>query len=228
MDLRNLVLRGFSTSSLCQGGDEKTQCPKWLGAKAQGVLLSKMRELAIQVEAVDRDETLSDVGKTKRRAELGQAALAEIEGNITTVRNAIATKLATAKGRLAQAGRPPGQSDIDRLARLLEVQGARQLLLSLSGQELLGELIRSTREGDSVTFEAIVGLPVFVLRDKGLASETISAARREMLGRLDPSAVAEAESAELMSQLVDESLEQSQRAIRDFCGLPEQRTIQVL
>jgi len=228
MDLRNLVLRGFSTSELCRGGDEARQCPKWLGAKAQGVLLEKMRGLAIAVEGVNRDENLSDAGKARKRAELGQAALAEIEGNITTVRNAIATKLATAKGRLAQAGRPPGQSDIDRLARLLEVQGARQLLLSLSGQELLGELIRSTREGDSVTFEAIVGLPVFVLRDKGLASETISAARREMLGRLDPSAVAEAESAELMSQLVDESLEQSQRAIRDFCGLPEQRTIQVL
>jgi len=228
MDLRNLVLRGFSTARLCDGGDEKAQDPKWLGAKAQGVLLDRMRKLAIECESVDRDETLSDMGKAKKRAELGQAALAEIEGSVATIRNTLGSKLATAKGRLAQAGRPPGQSDIDRLARLLEVQGARQLLLSLSGQELLGELIRSTREGDSVTFEAIVGLPVFVLRDKGLASETISAARREMLGRLDPSAVAEAESAELMSQLVDESLEQSQRAIRDFCGLPEQRTIQVL
>ena len=228
MDLRNLVLRGFSTFELCRGGDEKAQDPKWLGAKAQGVLLDRMRRLAVEVEAVNADQTLSDMGKAKKRAELGQAALAEIEGSVATIRAIIGTKLNTAKSRLAKAGQPAGQSDIDRLARLLEVQGARQLLLSLSGQELLGELIRSTREGDSVTFEAIVGLPVFVLRDKGLASETISAARREMLGRLDPSAVAEAESAELMSQLVDESLEQSQRAIRDFCGLPEQRTIQVL
>ena len=86
MDLRNLVLRGFSTFELCRGGDEKAQDPKWLGAKAQGVLLDRMRRLAIEVEAVDCDETLSDMGKTKKRAELGQAALAEIEGSIATIR----------------------------------------------------------------------------------------------------------------------------------------------
>ena len=228
MDLKNLVLRGFSTSELCRGGDEKTQCPKWLGQKAQTVLLEKMRGLAIAVEGVNRDENLSDAGKAKKRAELGQAALAEIEGSVVTIRNIIGSKLNTAKSRLAKAGQPAGQSDIDRLGRLLEVQGVRQLLLSLGKQELLGELLRSVKEGDSVTFDAIVGLPTFVLRDKGIVAETVTAARREMLGKLDPSAVAEAESAELMSQLVDESLEQSQRAIRDFTGLPEPRTIVVM
>jgi len=228
MDLRNLVLRGFSTFTLCQGGDEAKQDPKWLGAKAQGVLLNRMRELAIAVEAVNCDENLSDAGKAKKRSELGQAALDEIEASVSTIRNTLGTKLATAKSRLAKAGQPADLSDIGKLGRLLEVQGARQLLLNLSGQELLAELVRSTREADGVTFDAIVGLPAFILRDRGIVAETVSAARREMLGRLDPSAVAEAESAELMSQLVDESLEQSQRAIRDFCGLPEQRTIQVL
>lgn len=228
MDLRNLVLRGFSTSELCRGGDEATQCPRWLGAKAQGVLLDRMRQLAIQCESVNRDETLSDVGKAKKRAELGEKALKDVEAHVATIQQTLGSKLNTAKQRLAQAGRPVGESDIDRLGRIMEVQGVRQLLLALDGQALLGELVRSTREADSVTFEAITGLPTFVLREKGLTSETISAARREMLGRLDRSAVNEAESAELMGQLVDESLEQSQKAIREFTGLPEPRTIQVL
>ena len=228
MDLRNLVLRGFSTSSLCQGGDEKTQCPKWLGQKAQTVLLEKMRGLAIAVEGVNRDENLSDAGKAKKRAELGQAALKEVEQSVARIRGAIHSKLNTAKSKLAEAGRPAGQSDIDRLARLLEVQGLRQLLLGLDGQALLGELVRATKEGDSVTFEAIVGLPTFVLRDKGIVAETVNAARRAMLGRLDPAAVSEAESAETMATLVDQNLEESQRAIRDFTGLAEKRTIQIL
>jgi len=228
MDLRNLVLRGFSTFELCRGGDEKAQDPKWLGAKAQGVLLDRMRKLAIECESVDRDETLSDMGKAKKRAELGQAALAEIEGSVAMIRRTLGSKLNTAKSRLAKAGQPAGQSDIDRLGRLLEVQGVRQLLLSLGKQELLGELLRSVKEGDSVTFDAIVGLPTFVLRDKGIVAETVTAARREMLGRLDPTAINEAESAEMMARLVEESLEQAQRAIRGFVGMPEPRTIQVL
>ena len=228
MDLKNLVLRGFSTFELCRGGDEARQCPKWLGAKAQGVLLEKMRGLAIAVEGVSRDENLSDAGKAKKRAELGQAALAEIESSVATIRSLLGSKLATAKARLAEATRPAGQTDIDRLGRLLEVQSLRQLLLGLDGQALLGELIRSTRESDSVTFDAIVGLPAFILRDKGIVAETVTAARREMLGKLDPTAINEAESAEMMATLVEQNLEETQRAIRDFTGLPEPRTIAVM
>jgi len=228
MDLRNLVLRGFSTFELCRGGDEKAQDPKWLGAKAQGVLLDRMRRLAVEVEAANADQTLSDMGKAKKRAELGQAALAEIEGSVATIRSTLGSKLATAKARLAEAGRPAGQSDIDRLGRLLEVQGVRQLLLGLDGQGLLGELLRSVKEGDSVTFDAIVGLPAFILRDKGILAETVTAARREMLGKLDPTAINEVESAELMATLVEQNLEETQRAIRDFTGLPERRTIVVM
>jgi len=228
MDLKNLVLRGFSTFELCRGGDEAKQDPKWLGQKAQTVLLEKMRGLAIAVEGVNRDENLSDAGKAKKRAELGQAALAEIESSIATIRAIIHSKLNTAKSKLAEAGQPAGQSDIDRLGRLLEVQGVRQLLLGLDGQGLLGELLRSVKEGDSVTFDAIVGLPTFVLRDKGLTGETVAAARREMLGRLNPTAINEAESAEMMATLVDQNLKETQRAIRDFTGLPERRTIVVM
>ena len=228
MDLKNLVLRGFSTFELCRGGDEAKQDPKWLGQKAQTVLLEKMRGLAIAVEGVSRDENLSDAGKAKKRAELGQAALAEIESSVATIRSLLGSKLATAKARLAEATRPAGQTDIDRLGRLLEVQSLRQLLLGLDGQALLGELIRSTRESDSVTFDAIVGLPAFILRDKGIVAETVTAARREMLGKLDPTAINEAESAEMMATLVEQNLEETQRAIRGFVGMPEPRTIQVL
>ena len=228
MDLRNLVLRGFSTFELCRGGDEAKQDPKWLGQKAQTVLLEKMRGLAMAVEGVNRDENLSDAGKAKKRAELGQAALKEVEQSVATIRSLLGSKLATAKARLAEAGRPAGQTDIDRLGRLLEVQSLRQLLLGLDGQALLGELVRATKEGDSVTFEAIVGLPTFVLRDKGIVAETVNAARRAMLGKLDPAAINEAEDGELMATLVEQNLEETQRAIRDFTGLPEPRTIQVL
>ena len=228
MDLKNLVLRGFSTFELCRGGDEAKQDPKWLGQKAQTVLLEKMRGLAIAVEGVNRDENLSDAGKAKKRAELGQAALAEIESSVATIRGALGSKLATAKARLAEATRPAGQTDIDRLGRLLEVQSLRQLLLGLDGQGLLGELLRSVKEGDSVTFDAIVGLPAFILRDKGIVAETVTAARREMLGKLDPAAINEAESAEMMATLVDQNLKETQRAIRDFTGLPEPRTIVVM
>ncbi len=228
MDLKNLVLRGFSTFELCRGGDESKQDSRWLAQKGQSVLLDRMRQLAIQCESVDCDETLSDMGKARKRSELGQAALAEVESSVATIRSLLGSKLATAKARLAEAGRPAGQSDIDKLARLLEVQGVRQLLLSLGKQELLGELLRSVKEGDSVTFDAIVGLPTFVLRDKGIVAETVTAARREMLGRLDPTAINEAESAEMMARLVDENLEETQRAIRDFTGLPEHRTIVVM
>ena len=228
MDLKNLVLRGFSTSELCRGGDEAKQDPKWLGAKAQGVLLDRMRRLAIEVEAVDGDESLSDFGKAKKRSELGEAALKEVEQSVARIRGTIHSKLNTAKSKLAEAGRPAGQSDIDRLARLLEVQGLRQLLLGLDGQALLGELVRATKEGDSLTFEAISSLPAFILRERGIVAETVNAARREMLARLDPTAINEAESAEMMATLVEQNLEETQRAIRDFTGLPEPRTIQVL
>ena len=228
MDLRNLVLRGFSTFELCRGGDEAKQDPKWLGQKAQSVLLDRMRQLAIQCESVDRDETLSDMGKAKKRAELGQAALKEVEQSVATIRSLLGSKLATAKARLAEAGRPAGQTDIDRLGRLLEVQSLRQLLLGLDGQALLGELVRATKEGDNVTFEAITGLPTFILRDKGIVGETVNAARRAMLGRLDPTAINEAESAEKMATLVDQNLEETKRAIREFAGLPEERKVRSL
>jgi hypothetical protein len=227
MNLKALVERGFSTARLCQGGSETAQCPKWLAKRAQQVLLAKMRELYMSTVGVDADENLSEQGRARKKAELAKAALASIEESLGTVRNSLASKRKTAQQRLAEAGKPEGQSDIDRLARLMEVQGMRQLLLGLGGQELLGELIRSSREGDTTTFDAITGLPAFILRDKGIARETIDAARRELFNKLDPLAVSAAEDAETMARLVDENVSEAQRAIREFCGVPEERSVRV-
>lgn len=226
MDLKNLVLRGFATARLTAGGDEQAQDPRWLGQKAQAVLLDRLRTLAIQCEAIDADEDLSEAGKARKRAELGTVAMKEIESDLATVRTALTTKLATAKARLAEAAHPEA-SDFDRLARLLRIQNQQRLLLELDNQSLLGELIRASREGDDVTFAAISELPGFLLRERGIAKETVAAARKQMMSRLDPLAVAAVEDSQTMSRLVDENISEAQRAIREFCGVPEERSVRV-
>jgi len=228
MDLRNLVLRGFSTSSLCQGGDEAKQDPKWLGAKAQTVLLEKMRGLAIACEAIDADEGLSDFGRTKRKTELGEKALKDVETHVATIRQTLGTKLATAKERLAKAGRPVGESDIDRLSWMLSVQNHQRFLLDLDGQSLLGELARAVRDGDGRTYEAVTSLPVFILRQKGLTDDLMTASRKEWSRRIDPAAASDVEDGETMARLVDEDLATARRAIQQHCNLPEQREIRTL
>ena len=228
MNLKALIERGFSTARLCEGGSETAQCPKWLANRAQQVILVALREVYVQGVSIDADENLSTAGKAKRKAEIGAAALEKITESLGTIRSSLASKRETAKQRLAQAGKSSGESDIDRLARIMEVQGMRQLLLNLNGQALLGELFRSTKEGDTVTFDAIVGLPAFLLRDRGIARETIDAARREFFSRIDPSAVSAAEDSETMSRLVDENLAEAGRAIAAHCGLPEKREVRFM
>lgn len=228
MDLKNLIEKGFSTARLTAGGNEQAQDPRWLGAKAQGVLLNHLRTLAIQCESIDANEDLSEAGRAKRRAELGTTALKEIEGDLAAIRSTLSAKLATAKQRLSEAGRPEGQSDVDRIARLLELQGVRQLLLTLNDQSLLGELVRSVKEGDQTTYEAIAGLPEIMLRSRNIAKETVTAARKQMLSRIDPSAVSMAEDSEVMSRLVDENFAEAKRAVVEHCGLPEERQTRFL
>lgn len=226
MDLKNLVLRGFATARLVQGGDEAAQCPKWLGQKAQAVLLDRLRTLAIQCEGIDADEDLSPAGKARKKSELGTAAMQEIESDLATVRAALTTKLATARARLAEAAHPES-SDFDRLARLLRIQNQQRFLMELDNQSLLGELIRASREGDDVTFSAIAELPAFVLRERGIAKESVDAARKQMMSRVDPLAVSAAEDAEQMATLVDQNIGEAQKAIREHCGLPESRSVRV-
>lgn len=228
MNLKQLVERGFYTQELCRGGDEERQDAKFLATRHQTVLLAKLRELYMSVATVDSDESLSDTGKGKRKRELGEKTLAAIQEDSARLRSLIESKGLTAKRRLAEASRPAGESDIDRLGRLLTVQNQQRFLADLDAQGLLGELARAVRDGDTTTYEAIASLPTFVLREKSITKEMIDASRREWSRRVDPSAAADMESAEVMARLVNEDLATAQRAIRDHCGLPEQDKIRTL
>ena len=228
MDLQHLVQIGFHTQELCRGGNEETQDPKFLASRNQAVLMDKMRRLYMAVAQIDADESLSDVGKVKRKTELGQKALGDIEAETARLRGLIETKGATARSRLAKASRPDGESDIDRLSWMLSVQNYQRFLLDLDGQSLLGELARAVRDGDGRSYEAVISLPVFVLRQKGLTDDLMTASRKEWSRRIDPSAAAEAESAEIMARLVNEDLATARRAIQQHCNLPEQREVRTL
>ena len=227
MNLKQLVERGFYTGELCRGGDEEKQCPKWLAAKNQAILMDRLRRLYMDVAGIDGDEFLSDVGRAKKKSDLATKALAEIEADAGRLRGLIETKGGTAQSRLARASHA-GESDIDRLARLLTVQNQQRFLMDLDGQGLLGELARAVRDGDGTTYEAITSLPTFILRDKGITKEVVDASRREMSRRVDPSAAADVESAEIMARLVAEDLATAQRVVREHCGLPEENKVRTL
>ena len=228
MDLQHLVQIGFHTQELCRGGDEERQDPKFLASRNQAVLMDKLRRLYMAVAQIDADETLSETGKTQKKTQLATKTLSDIEGETARLRGLIETKGATARNRLAQVSRPAGESDIDRLGRMLSVQNQQHFLLALDAQGLLGELARAVRDGDTTTYEAIASLPTFVLREKSITKEMIDASRREWSRRVDPGAAADMESAEVMARLVNEDLATAQRAIRDHCGLPEQDKIRTL
>jgi len=228
MDLQHLVQIGFHTQELCRGGNEETQDPKWLASRNQAVLMDKMRRLYMAVAQIDADETLSATGKTQKKAQLATKTLGDIEAETTRLRGLIETKGATARSRLAKASRPDGESDIDRLSWMLSVQNHQRFLLDLDGQSLLGELARAVRDGDGRTYEAITGLPTFILRQKSITQEMVDASRREWSRRIDPAAAGEAESADVMARLVDEDLATARRAIQQHCNLPEQREIRTL
>lgn len=228
MDLQHLVQIGFHTQELCRGGNEETQDPKWLASRNQAILMDKMRRLYMAVAQVDADETLSDTGKTQKKTQLATKTLSDIEAETTRLRTLIETKGGTARSRLAKASRPDGESDIDRLSWMLSVQNHQRFLLDLDGQSLLGELARAVRDGDGRTYEAVTSLPVFILRQKGLTDDLMTASRKEWSRRIDPAAAGEAEDSDVMARLVDEDLATARRAIQQHCNLPEQREIRTL
>jgi len=228
MDLQHLVQIGFHTQELCRGGNEETQDPKWLASRNQAILMDKMRRLYMAVAQVDADETLSDTGKTQKKTQLATKTLSDIEAETTRLRGLIETKVATARSRLAKASRPADESDIDRLSWMLSVQNHQRFLLDLDGQSLLGELARAIRDGDGRTYEAVTSLPVFILRQKGLTDDLMTASRKEWSRRIDPAAAGEAEDGEIMARLVTEDLATARRAIQQHCNLPEQREIRTL
>ena len=104
----------------------------------------------------------------------------------------------------------------------------QRFLLDLDGQSLLGELARAVRDGDGRTYEAVTSLPVFILRQKGLTDDLMTASRKEWSRRIDPAAAGQAEDSDVMARLVDEALATARRAIQQHCNLPEQREIRTL
>jgi len=228
MDLQHLVQIGFQTQELCRGGNEEMQDPKWLASRNQAVLMDKMRRLYMAVAQIDADETLSETGRTQKKTQLATKTLSDIEGETARLRGLIETKGATARSRLAKASRPVGESDIDRLSWMLSVQNHQRFLLDLDGQSLLGELARAVRDGDGSIYEAVTSLPVFILRQKGLTDDLMTASRKEWSRRIDPAAAGEAEDSDVMARLVDEDLATARRAIQQHCNLPEQREIRTL
>jgi len=228
MDLQHLIQMGFSTRSLCGGGSEEHQCPRWLASKNQQFLLNKLRGLYVDVTGVDADESLSDVGRAKKKTELAARIMADLEAESAKLRALIESKGDAARNRLAQASRPVGETDIDRVARLLETQNLQRFLLDLDAQNLLGELARAVRDGDGRTYEAVTSLPSFILRQKSITQEMIDASRREWSRRVDPVAAGDVESAEVMARLVTEDLATATRAVREFTNLPEERMVRSL
>lgn len=225
MDLNNLLQRGFSTASLCRGGHQESQDAKWLASRHQDVLLTVARSFVTAAAGIDADPDLSDEGKSRRRQQLAEQALKDVETESAKLRNLIGQKRDNAHRELAEATRPSGESDGDRIIRELRLQNFQRHLLALDGQGLLGQLAQAVRTGDSMTYEAVTTLPEFLLKDRGFAMETLAAAKREWAGRVAPAAARGVEDGDTMTQLAEENFTEAARAIREFAGLPEPRSV---
>jgi len=226
--LEKLLRFGFPTAELCRGGDESLQDPRWLCFRQQGVLLQHLRGFAEAVEKVRTDPNLSDTGRAAKRRELAAALLAKFKSEDgQKVLGLIRQKAGIAKSKLAQAERPVGESDIDRLAHLLRVQGAQRFLVDMNGQALLAELNRAVQNRDPVMFAAITETPSFVLKDKGVAAETIAAASKAWREATSPGLANDLETAERMLALAEQNLAEVVEAVQEVGGI-EERTVTVM
>lgn len=228
MRLQDYIDRGFPTSGLCRDGDAESQDPKWLALKQQSFLLATMRELRDAVGKIADDPHLNDAGRVAKRREAGNAALAKLTNEVgQRIPSMIRSKAGAIRGRLAQAERPPEETDIGRLERLLRVQAVQRFYEQMDGSGLLLEISRAIRERDAVAFEAVTGLPAFFLRNKGVTREAVDAARRDWLHQINPSLAQAAEDATVMENLCGQNIVETERAIREFCGIEEPRTVEV-
>ncbi len=224
--LEKLLRFGFATADLCVGGDESAQCPRWLASRQQGVLLQHLREFNEAVEKVAKDPNLSDTGKVARRRELAMGVLAKLQSEDgRRLLDLIQRKANVAKNRLAAAERPTDESDIGKLTHLLRVQSAQAFLRDANGQTLLAELNRAVQNRDAVMFGAITETPSFVLRDKGITAETISAASRAWREATSPGLAKEVETAETMLQLAEQNLAEVVAAVEEAGGIESRKTI---
>ncbi|HSW46412.1 MAG TPA: hypothetical protein VLM89_12660 [Phycisphaerae bacterium] len=225
--LEKLLRFGFPTAELCVGGDESAQCPRWLAARQQSVLLQHLREFNEGVEKVGKDPNLTGMGKDARRRELAMGVLAKLKSEDGhRLLDLIQKKANVAKNRLAAAERPTGESDIDRLAHLMRVQGVQAFLKDMNGQTLLAELNRAVTNRDSTMFSAIMEIPSFILREKGLTGETIVAASKAWREATSPALAKEVEIGEQMAQLAEQNLSEVVAAVEEAGGI-ESRQVTV-
>lgn len=225
MDLRNLIERGFSTARLCAGGHQESQDAKWLANRHQEVLLAVARSFTGAAARIDADPDLSDEGKARRRQQLAEQTMKDIEAESAKLRALIAQKRDLAHKELAEAVRPAGESDGDRIVRELRLQNIQRHLLAMDGQGLLSQFAQAVKTGDAMIYDAVTTIPEFILRDKGFASETLAAARREWASRVAPAAARGVEDGDTMAQLAEQNFNEAARAIREFAGLPEPRRV---
>jgi len=228
MDLQNLLTRGFSTARLCQGGNQESQDVRWLASRHQEVLLTVARSFVTAAAGIDSDPDLSDEGKSRRRQQLAEQTLKDVEAESAKLRTLIAQKRDLAHKELSEATRPAGESDGDRIIRELRLQNYQRHLLALDGQGLLAQFVTAVKNGDAMVYEAISTLPEFLLKDKGFASETLAAAKREWASRVAPAAARGVQDGDTMAQLAQENVSEVSRAIREFAGLPEDRQVRFL
>ena len=228
MNLSGLLQLGFASKSLLVGADEAGQCPKWLAARQQGVLLDDLRKLADGLAKIDGDGNLTPAGKTARKRELGTAFLAGLESESgKRLLSMAVTKRDLAHAALRKAQQPAGQTDIDRLIALMEVQNAQRFLLELKPQQLLAELMRAVENRDGVIYKGIIGLPAFILRDRQISREVLAAAESEWLSKTCPTEAAAAKGADVGLSVAEGDRDLVARVVREACGIEEPRKIEV-
>lgn len=228
MNLSGLLQLGFASKSLLAGADAQQQDCRWLASKQQDAFTDDLRKLADGLAKIDGDGNLTAAGKTARRRELGTAFLAQMEseGGKRLLSMAV-TKRDLAHAALRKAQQPAGQTDIDRLIALMEVQNAQRFLLELKPSQLLSELMKSVEGRDAVTYKAIVGLPEFILRDRQITPEVLSAAEKEWLSKTCPSEAAAVQAADVGLQVAEGDREQVAKIVRAECKIEEPRRVEV-
>lgn len=220
--LEKLLRFGFSTASLCAGGDEHAQCPKWLCQRQQNVLLDQLKAFAVETAKVASDPNLSDSGKVAKRRELALATLSKLKSeDIRRPADNILRKLDGMKNRMAALEKSPGESDTDRLLHQLRVAGVQAFLGGLDGSALSIELNAAVARRDRVVYDAIMSIPSTIQRARGLTEQYVTGAAKKWRETLNPGLAEEIDTGETMHTLAEQSLQAVVEAVQEIGGVEE-------
>ena len=222
--VEKLLRFGFPTAELCRGGDESSQCPKWLCQRQQNVLLDQLKAFSIETAKIAADMNLSDAGKVAKRRELALATLSKLKSeDIRRPADNIRHKLDGAKNRMSAMEKSAGETDTDRLIHQLKVAGVQAFLGGLDGSELSVELNASVATRNRVTFDAITTIPTTILRTKGITSGFFEGVVREWRKGLNPGLAEEIDTGEQMLQLAEQNLQSVIEAVQEAGGIEERK-----